>query len=282
MLVRRRNFLMCAGAMAAASIRSFGRVGNVEIGVCADSAHFKDAIRYGFDYHEPEVSEIAAMNETRFRAFVAEVLASPIRCKSLYGFVRTLKVVGEDIHHEELHTYVDQALDRCRQLGAEIVVWGSGGSRNVPVGFSRDRAWHQIQDFLRFTGDSAKRNHIVVAIEPLQQAHSNIINTAGEALRLVRETNHPNVKMLVDYFHLRRENEDPEIMWEARREIVHLHFANPAGRMWPKSPSEDPQYKRFFELVKKIDFRGGLSIEGVGTFENDAAASLRFLQEMLA
>jgi sugar phosphate isomerase/epimerase len=274
---------MCAGAMAAAAgTRLLGRVGNLEIGVCADSAHFKDAIRYGFDYYEPEVSEIAEMDETRFRAFAAEVLASPVRCKSLYSFVRKLKVVGEDIHHEELQTFVDQALDRCRQLGAEMVVWGSGSSRNVPAGFSRDQAWSQIQDFLRLAGDSARRNHMVIAIEPLQKAHSNIINTAGEALRLVRETNHPNVKMIVDYFHLRRENEDPEILWEARKEIVHLHFANPAGREWPKSPSEDPQYKRFFELVKRIDFRGGMSIEGVGTFENDAAASMRFFHEMLA
>jgi len=98
----------------------------------------------------------------------------------------------------------------------------------------------------------------------------------------VREVNHSNVKMIVDFYHLRQENEDPDIIRLAQKEIVHLHFANPEGRRWPHSASEDPQYSRFFSLIKEIGYQGGLSIEGNGTFENDAAASLAFFKEMLA
>jgi sugar phosphate isomerase/epimerase len=122
----------------------------------------------------------------------------------------------------------------------------------------------------------------VIAIEPLRKQESNIINSGAEALRLVREVNHPNVKMIIDYYHLRQENEDPGILVEARDAIVHLHFANPNGRVWPKNAGEDPLYGRFFELVKKTGFRGGLSIEGRGTFEADAAASLEFFKKELA
>jgi D-psicose/D-tagatose/L-ribulose 3-epimerase len=99
---------------------------------------------------------------------------------------------------------------------------------------------------------------------------------------LVDEVKHPNVKMIIDYYHLRMENENPEILLRARGNVVHLHFANPNGRLWPKSPDEDPEYARFFQLVRQIDYAGGLSIEARGTFENDGARSMAFLRSKLS
>jgi sugar phosphate isomerase/epimerase len=78
------------------------------------------------------------------------------------------------------------------------------------------------------------------------------------------------------------ENEDPNILVRAREHLVHLHFANPNGRLWPKSAQEDPEYARFFQLVKQIGYTGGLSIEARGTFEEDGAAGLAFLRSELS
>jgi D-psicose/D-tagatose/L-ribulose 3-epimerase len=279
----RRSFLAGLGVLATALRNpAFGRIGNVEIGVCVGSEDFENTVRYGFDYCEPDTSEIVAMDEARFAEFRAQVLASPIRCKSYRNFIRKLQVVGLNVSEKDLAAYMDRTLGLCQQLGGEVMVWGSSGSRNVPPGFSRDRAWQQIKDFLKLAGDVARRHQMVIAVEALKHPDTNIINTVAEALRLVREVNHPNVKMVVDFYHMRLEKEEPEIVWEARQEIVHLHFANPAGRRWPHSVSEDADYyRRVFGLVKKIEFRRGLSIEGNGTFEADAAASLRFFAEML-
>ena len=104
----------------------------------------------------------------------------------------------------------------------------------------------------------------------------------GEALRLVREVNHPNIRMIIDYYHLRVENEDPEIILRARRQIVHFHFANPQGRRWPRDPSEDPGYAPFFAALKQINFGGGISIEGNGSLQQDGRASLEFFRQELA
>lgn len=186
------------------------------------------------------------------------------------------------MHPDSLRDYLNLCLPRCRALGGEVVVWGSAGSRNVPDGFSRERAWAQITEFLRLAGDAARRQRLVIAIEPLRRQESNILNTGSEALRLVHEVRHPNVRMIVDYYHLREEREDPEIIWKARREIVHFHFANPHGRRWPREANEDPEYALFFALVKKIKFRGGISIEANGSFEADARASLEFFRQELS
>lgn len=285
-MVSRRQFLgslTAAATLAAARPgRASGRPAKVQIGVCAPPRDLDKADRFGFDYLEPPAAAIAAMNEADFQAFKARVLASRLRCPSFNSFIRTLSVVGNEVHQQELQSYADLCLSRCRELGGEVMVWGSAGSRNVPEGFSRQRAWDQIKDFLRLAGNAARPHHFVIAIEALRHQESNIINTSAESLRLVREVNHPNVRMIVDYYHMRVENEDPEIIWRARREIVHFHFANPNGRRWPRSLTEDPEYGRFFELVKKIGFQGGISIEGNGSFEEDAHASLDFFHQELS
>jgi sugar phosphate isomerase/epimerase len=221
------------------------------------------------------------MTEAEFNAFKSRVLASSLRCRSFNSFIRSLRVVGPGVSPPALEAYLDTCLPRCRELGGEIIVWGSASSRNVPDGYSRDRAWAEIVRFLRMAGDAARPNQLVIAIEPLSHPESNIINTAAEALRLVRDVNHSNVRMIVDYYHLRRENEDPDIISQARNEIVHFHFANPQGRRWPKSPLEDPEYLRFFQLLKDIGYHGGISIEGKGSLDQDAQASLDFFRKEL-
>jgi sugar phosphate isomerase/epimerase len=250
--------------------------------VCGSIDDFAKAEQFGFDYFEPAAAAVAALSEPAFADFQKRVSNSKLRCECFNSFIRTLQVVGPAVDRNALTAYMNPALDRCRALGGTIIVWGSASSRNVPEGYSRDQAWQQIKTFLGMAGELAKSRKIVIAIEPLRKQESNIINSGAEALRLVREVNHPNVKMIIDYYHLRQENEDPEILVQARDAIVHLHFANPNGRVWPKKADEDPGYGRFFELVKRSGFRGGLSIEGKGTFEEDAAASLAFFKKELS
>jgi sugar phosphate isomerase/epimerase len=278
-MLSRRALLLSLGA---AALPAPGKAGQVEIGVCGSVDDFAQAEQFGFDYFEPAVAAVAALSDQAFTGFEKRVSKSRLRCECFNSFIRSLMVVGPAVDRDTLTAYMSSALDRCKALGGTIVVWGSAGSRNVPEGFSRGQAWQQIVSFLRLAGLIAQKRNIVVAIEPLRKQESNIINTGAEALRLVREVDHPNVKMIIDYYHLQQEHEDPQILVKAHDAIVHLHFANPAGRVWPKDPAEDPGYAPFFELVKKTGFRGGLSIEGKGKFEDDAAASLAFFRKELA
>lgn len=276
----RREFLIAAGAVGI-SIPALASVEGIKIGVCASTRELDQVVSYGFDYIEPAAASIAEMSEAEFQAFKTRLMASPIRCDCYNSFIRRkdLLVVGDVVNWNALKDYMDPTLARCHELGGSIVVWGSAGSRNVPPGFSREKAWSQIKDFLGRAGEIARLHQMTVAIEPLRHQESNIINTGAEALQLVHEVNHPNIKMIIDYYHLRVENENPDIVWKSRKEIVHFHFANPNGRLWPKSPAEDPEYGEFFKLVKKIGFHGGISIEGRGSLAQDATASLAFFRQ---
>jgi len=278
-MVTRRTFL--AGAAVAFVCAGWGRARPVKVGVC--TRDLAGAAKYGFDYVEPAASEIAAMSKDQFREFSDTVLASQLRCHAFNSFIRRpdLKVVGPEVPTSALKEYLEGCLPRCRRLGASIVVWGSAGSRNVPEGFSREQARDQIAAFLKMAGEVARRSHVIVAIEPLRRQESNILNTGAEALEMVRRVKHPNIRMIIDYFHLREENEDPRIIEIGRREIVHLHFANPHGRVWPHDLVEDDHYAAFFGYLKKTGYSGGISIEGQGSFEKDGKASREFFRQAL-
>ena len=279
-MLTRRTFL---SGVAAACLTSpaWSKSRAIKVGVC--TRDIAGAAKYGFDYIEPAAAEIAAMSEDDFRAFTDTVLASSIRCHAFNSFIRRpdLKVVGPEVPTTALKDYLQMCLPRCSRLGASVLVWGSAGSRNVPEGFSRDRAKDQIAEFLKMAGDVAKQSNIVIAIEPLRQQESNILNTGAEALEMLRKVKHSNVKMIIDYYHLREENEDPRIIEVAKHEIVHLHFANPHGRRWPNAFSEDEHYEAFFHYLKKTSYSGGISIEGQGSFENDGTASREFFRHAI-
>ncbi len=281
--MNRRSFLKTAASASGLAITPvLYSVPMVELGVCTGIEDLGKIERWGFDYLEPAAAAIAALSPAEFEAAKRKVLASRLRYRRFNSLIRTMQVVGPNADLDAVSSYLDLALDRCRQLGGQVVVWGSASSRNIPAGRSREQTWEEITRFLRRAGDIAQSHELVIGIEPLRRQESNIINSGAEALRLVEEVKHPRVKMIIDYYHLRVENESPDILLQAREHIVHLHFANPNGRRWPHAASEDPEYSRFFELVKQIGYAGGLSIEGRGTFEEDGAASLAFLRSGLS
>ena len=279
-MTTRRGFI-AALAAAPLYLAARERAANIKVGVC--TRDFANAAKYGFDYIEPGAADIAAMSDDDFNDYSGDLLASSLRCHALNSLIRRpdLKVVGNEVSLSAVSDYLEPCFARCRNLGATVVVWGSAGSRNVPDGFFRDKAWEQIATYLQMAGDLAKRHDLVVAIEPLRHQESNILNTGAEAHKMVRMVKHPNVRMIIDYYHMRVENEDLRIVETAKHDIVHLHFANPNGRLWPHDLSEDAEYKKFFQYLGNIGYSGGISVEGKGSFDADGTATRAFFREAL-
>lgn len=282
----RRGFLkMCAGVGVAAGLSRLGLASSsrIKVGVCTKLAQLPAVVKAGFAYIEPGAADVAAMTPEEFQAAKEQVFASPIRCDAFNSFIRRkdLVVVGPSVNLPAVKEYVDSTLERCRQMGANVVVWGSAGSRNVPAGFSRDRAWEQMATFLDAIAPIAARHQIVVSLEPLNRKESNILNTGAETLKLVKQVNKPSIQMIIDYYHLRLENEPVSILEEGRGHINHLHFARPAGRLWPESPDGDPLYGEFFATLKRLNWSGGISVEGKGTPEANGAQTMAFFKEEL-
>jgi sugar phosphate isomerase/epimerase len=108
---------------------------------------------------------------------------------------------------------------------------------------------------------------------------SNIINTAAEGLQLVKAVDRENIKLLVDYYHLVMEKEDPKIISDAGSYIKHIHFANPAGRVYPIEAEDG--HIRFINLLKGVGYEGRISVEAyTKDFCHDAKRSVEILRQL--
>jgi D-psicose/D-tagatose/L-ribulose 3-epimerase len=240
---------------------------------------------WGFDYAEPAAVKVMALSEAAFKAAIERARDCDIHVEAMCTLLPAdLKVVGPAVDLARLRSYLQKVLARAEALGVRTIMYGSAGSRNVPEGFPRERARAQLQEFLRWTGDEIARNDYasVIAIEPLRKAESNIVNSVAEALDLALETNHARIRIVVDFFHLAEEREDPAVLLKAKDHIAHLHFASPlGGRSFPSRAGEHPAMAAFFAQIRAIGYRGRLSLEAnTVDFDADAPRALAALRQM--
>jgi sugar phosphate isomerase/epimerase len=241
----------------------------------------------GFDYAEPALSHTVALAPDALAAARERVAASGIRVETMNWFMpgTDIKLTGPDADRAKTRAYVDQALALAESFGAKVIVFGSPGARSVPDGFPREKAWAQLQDFLRTCGEviQSRGYGMVIGIEPLRKPETNIINTAAEALKLAREVDHPKIRIIVDFYHLAFENEDPAVILDGRDMIVHLQIADPRERTFPTGDAGEPRYAAFFTNLRKIGYNGRISIEANShALEKDGRASIAFLKQMAA
>lgn len=256
-----RIALLC-GLLAVSTLTLSGQAGKNPIGYCVGLKGLAVAKAAGFDYVELGTTEITALSDADFDAAIAQVKAAGIPTPNANLFLPgTLKLTGpEAVSADEQMAYVKKAFTRLERLGVKILCFGSGGARRVPDGFPKDQAFAQLVAFGKRIAPEAKAHGITVVIEPLRKQETNIINTTAEGFALVKAVDHPNFELLVDFFHLASEQEDPKILLEAKDHIRHTHMANPQGRVFPLAWDEY-DYAPFFAALRRIGYAGRMSIE---------------------
>jgi sugar phosphate isomerase/epimerase len=238
-----------------------GQDRKVQVGLCTTLKGIDAAKTAGFDYLELSTSELSALSDADFESALTHIkqLGLPVPATNLF-LPATLKVTGPAIDREEQIRYVRSAFARLSRLGTGIVVFGSGGARRVPDGFSKDDAFKQLVDFGRRVALEGRAHNITIAVEPLRREETNIINSAAEGLDLVNAIDHPNFQLMIDFYHLASEREDPAIVLRAREHIRHLHMANPQGRVFPLTWDEY-DYAPFFAMLRRIGYDKRISVE---------------------
>lgn len=255
----------------------------MRFGVCAGADKAESLARFGYDYIElsaagdlaPDDPDEAAWSERR-----RQIDDLPLRPEAFNSFVRTGKIVGPDADPERLERYVHTALTRAAQVGGKIIVFGSGGARNVPDNFSRETARGQILDFLGWCTDAHERSGVIVVVEPLNKSESNILNTVGEGAEYVRALNRPGVRNLADTYHMEKDGESLSAIENSRDVLAHVHTAD-TGRNAPGTGVYD--HAALFRTLARAGYDSRLSVEcSWNNFEREAEAALVHLRRARA
>jgi len=214
-----------------------------------------------FDYVELPLAQIMDLPESDFTRDVLDFTRERgIRVAACNNFApASLRLTGGDAQPNAAADYAKRALDRAAALGAETVVFGSAGARNCPAFFPRDRALEQLATFLRFLGDEAQSRAIRIAIEPLNRAESNLVNSLAEAFALADRVNHPAVGVLADSYHFLLGREDPAYLREKASQLYHVHLAQVLGRTLPVEP--EALFDDFMEALQAGGYDGRMSLE---------------------
>ncbi len=175
--------------------------------------------------------------------------------------------------------YLSQLAELCRSLGGDVMVLGSPKQRDLAAGMSPADGLDAARRCLELTLPALEANRVIVAVEPLGPEETNFLNTAAEAVSLIRLIDSPNIKLLLDVKAMSTESSAiPQIITDFRSELVHFH-ANDPNRRGPGMGSID--FVPILRALQMIDYAGWISVEvfdetpGIETLARSSIDNLR-------
>ncbi len=233
-----------------------------EIGVCTGLSNAGTLAPHGYSYIEESVGGflMPARSEEEFRKKLQQAQNAALPVKACNNFIPgSLKSTGPEAVHPEILEYMETAFRRAGEAGVKYIVFGSGASRSVPEGFSRDAALRQFIALCKKMAPIAEKYDVTVVLEPLNSKECNFINSVSEGGQIVEEVDHPHFRLLADIFHMRVDNEGPESLEKYGHLIYHTHIAEKEGRAAPGTHGED--FSPYFRALKNAGYTGRMSIE---------------------
>ncbi len=113
---------------------------------------------------------------------------------------------------------------------------------------------------------------------PLNLTETNVINSVSEGAKLVREVNHPNLRLLVYGYHWAKDHETADGILAKRELLKHTHVATVDGR---RPPREGDDCVVFFDLLRQVGYDGRVSIEGnIADPQNELPAALKVMKRL--
>lgn len=242
----------------------------MKFGICSTSKLVK---MFGADYSELCAYEVSAMKNDEYSALLASVKNGEIVTYSSNGLLPSdMRITGE-VDKARVREYVDKTLYRLRELGISMVVFGSADAKNVPSGFPMEKAWDQLFEFGGMLTDVAEKNGQTVAVEPLNYTEVNIVNTVKEGAYYVNTVNRSSFRLLVDFYHLSRNNEDLSVVSEYGDLLAHIHIAS-RERGIPESAEDKAYVTACIRKLKEIGYKGRISYEGKTTPQFDGVREM--------
>lgn len=210
----------------------------------------------GYSYMELNITTFTKMTDEEFDAFEGAVKASVLPAEAAAClFPGDIDLYGDQTAAVQ---WLEKAVDRAARLGIRSMVFGSGTARKCPAGMTREAAFEKLTALLKKAGPIAAGKDVTLVIEPLNKGETDMINETGSGAELARAVDHPNVKLLVDYYHYGIENDklDPKNV----SLIAHAHCAELSKRTCPTEVDDD--FAAFFKLLKENGWDGRISFEG--------------------
>lgn len=175
-------------------------------------------------------------------------------------------------------------LARCtRDLGGDLMVFGSPAQRRVPAGASKAQATDYAVDTFQRAAPKFAEFGVKLCLEPLSPPEADFINTCAEAMTILERLKHPNFVLHLDVKAMSTDDgPTPDLIRKYGKTAGHFH-ANDVNRRGPGFGDTD--FVPIFQALKDSGYQGWVSVE-VFDYSPDpvtiARDSIRYMREAAA
>jgi D-psicose/D-tagatose/L-ribulose 3-epimerase len=250
----------------------------MRFGCCVPPDQVAILAQAGFDFCELPTSAVRPLDDDAAALPSLRALAAlPLPIESFNVLVpASLPLLGPNVDWAALRNYLRRAFSRMVQLGAPVVVLGSGGARRIPEGMPRDQALDELAESLALAADEATQAGITLVLEHLNQAECNVFTSLAECQTFINERGLKGLALLADLYHLEVEHESFAAVSAAAPLLRHVHVAD-GGRRAPGMGGYD--YAGFMATLHAIGYDQRISAEcGWDNLAEQAPAALEFMR----
>ncbi len=155
--------------------------------------------------------------------------------------------------------YLGELARGCRDLGGDLMVFGSPGQRKIPTGYSSEQTVDFAVDTFRRAQNAFADADVKLCLEPLAPSETDFIQTADEAVAILDRLDHPNFVLHLDVKAMSSEQTPiPDLIRKHAARMGHFH-ANDANRRGPGFGDTD--FTPILQALKDVNYAGYVSVE---------------------
>ena len=223
--------------------------------------HFHRIKGLGFDGVELVLPKPSPPNMLLAEKLGSSLAAEKLGCTGSVALRQNENLIDEEEEvRERGRAYLKHWIDMCAPLNCTILAGPICGAFEMYKGRGRTQEeWDRAVTELRGIADYAKRSNVVLGVEVLNRYETYFINTAADAVRLVREIDRDNVKILLDTYHMNIEEKDFYTPIRKCGEYLGHFHACGSDRGAPGTGHID--WDNVFRALSEIHYGGWLVIE---------------------
>jgi sugar phosphate isomerase/epimerase len=229
----------------------------------------------------PRITDVSADKRGELRRQAEEAGLQIIGLHWLLAKTEGLQLTSaEEVVRIRAAAYLVELARCCRDLGGDLMVFGSPAQRRIPAGATRSQAFDYAADTFRRALPGIADHGIKLCLEPLSPPEADFINTCAEGVELLNRVNHPNFVLHLDVKAM--STEEPPTTDLIRRyagRAGHFH-ANDPNKRGPGFGVTD--FRPIFKALKDSGYGGWVSVE-VFDYSPDpetiARESIRYMRQ---
>lgn len=255
----------------------------MRFGVSIASSHIEYLSKSQWDYGQLNLISLYNMSEEDFNEFLNKNKESKIKFEVGHNFfLKRIGLLGPRLNIQEIGQYSNRVLNRASQLGLDTLVLSNGPNRTFDISYGFDRALIDFKKTLEVLGELGQRYDIKIALEGISCNDCNMVNLLTDAYKVVKDLDHENIVLSASFYHMRDNKESFDAFYDVAGKLSHVNISSYSSiRRFPSSLNED-RYGEFFDDLKKIDYKGRISVEASSDdLEGDSKVTIDLLKSLI-